>query len=199
MFPGDTQPHMSVYEYYLYLKSYNGIADVEIGTLKRRLLRRDTLLISIYDRVERSIYSAEQLQSSDLKEFIYEHYTIVGSGDRRNVVQKIRPGNYAKDKILSLRRDEKFQRRRFRSLFLCSNGAPEDLRECMTVYKLSKKEIEIALKHQTWVAEKALDDEAAEGNVSSGQAVADNRILILKRFDIYFSLSDLVRIVYAKD
>lgn len=179
-------------EYYKYLKNYYTIADVELQLpRKRRIAKDEPLTLTIYDKVRRRTYSQDELDASELRGLIREGYTIAKSSVVEKLLGAIEDGKYAKDTKLSLKQDEKFQRRRYRHLYLHSTGDENDLKKCMLAFKLSEKDIQTALKHRVYVRE------TGSGEAPEKAGKLGNR-LILKRFDVYFSLSNLIRVVYKK-
>ena len=179
-------------EYYEYLKSYAGIGDVEVRFPKRRLLTKDEpLTVTIYDKVRRRTYSQDELNASELRELIREGYTIARSSVVEKLLGAIEDGKYAEDKKLSHRWNKTFRRRRYRRLYLHSTGDENDLKKCMLAFRLNEDDIQTALKHQVYVRETGSGE-------APGKAGKLGSRLILKRFDVYFSLSNLIRMVYKK-
>jgi hypothetical protein len=194
---------MSFSEYYEYLKGYSGIADVEVKPAKKSLLGKDKpLRLVIYDKKKRNIYSEGPIDSEKIKGLISRHYALARQTTVERVLRDVEDGEYQIDKNSST--DERFERKRYRYLFLYSTGGKTDLKNCMLAYKLSKEEISEALKHRVWINEKRKGDEDVEDDAENGENQESSKKtkiaqrLVLKRFDIFFSLDNLHKIVFQK-
>lgn len=193
---------MSFSEFYEYLKNYAGIADVEVKPAKKsRLGKGKPPRIIIYDKTERNIYAQDAVDSTEIKEVIAENYAVARQKSIKRIIRSIEDGKYRIDKDLSLKEDERFERKRYRYLFLYSNGKKTDLKNCMLAYKLSKDEIDEALKHKVLITEATRRNDVAENDDENQEESKKAKVyqrLVLKRYDICFTLNNLLRVVLKK-
>ena len=193
---------VSFSEYYEYLKGYSGIADVEVKPEKKNLFGKDRpLTVTIYDKANRNIYSHDAISAEKVRALISTYFTLPRRGAVERTIRGIEDGEYQIDKDLSLKTDERFERKRYRYLFLYSNGKKSDIKNCMFAYRLSKDEIIEAWKQRVWVNERTSDGKVIGENVEDPDALKDAKIaprMVLKRFDIFFTFTNLIRVVLKK-
>jgi hypothetical protein len=193
---------MSFSEYYEYLKGYSGIADVEVKAAKKNLLGKDRpLTVAVYDKAKRTIYSQEAVDAERVRALIASHYTLPRRRTVERTIRSIEDGEYQIDKELSLKTGERFERKRYRYLFLYSTGKKNDLKNCMLAYKLSRDEITEACRQKVWIQEKTKDGKVVNDDVEDPEALKDAKLaprMVLKRFDIYFTFNNLYRVVLRK-
>lgn len=185
---------MSFGEYYERLKSYSGIGDIEVRSAKKRLFGAENpFTIIVYDKTDREIYRKWRLDSSRIRALIAAHYTLANPGTVEKIMRKIPDGEYTID-----RNGKRYERRKYRYIFLYSTGDKVDLKNCMLMYQLSKEDIVKALKCGIWISERNRGVVAAEEETISDRIKDLEKRLLLKRFDIYFTLTNLHRIVLKK-
>jgi len=190
---------MSFGEYYEHLKCYSGIADVEIRPARKRFFRpNDPFTVIIFDKIHRDTYLEDRVDSSSIKVMIEKFYALANPKTVGKIIQSIPDGEYAIDRKYSLKEDERFERRKYRYLFLYSTGDKLDLKNCMLAYRLSSEEIVKALKCGVWVREEPKEEDIPDDADVSGGAKSSEKRLILNRFDIYYTLRDLRKIVLRK-
>lgn len=189
---------MSFGEYYEHLKSYSGIVDVEIKVARKTLFRHDPFTVTIFDKVHRDTYLKDRVDSSDIKGMIEEFYALANPRTVGKIVKSIPDGEYTIDRKYSSKEDERFERRKYRYLFLYSTGDKLDLKNCMLAYRLSTEEIVKALKCAVWVREEVKEEGMPEELNAWAGGKGPERRLVLKRFDIYYTLKDLRKIVLRK-
>ncbi len=190
---------MSFGQYYEHLKSYSGIADIEIKPARRRFFRpNEPFTITIFDKIQRDTYLQDRIDSANVKVVIEKFYGLANLKTVGKIIQSIPDGEYAIDKKYSLKKDERFERRKYRYLFLYSTGDKRDLKNCMLAYRLSSEEIVKALKCGVWVKEEPKEEDIPEELNAWAGGKSPERRLVLKRFDIYYTLKDLRKIVLRK-
>ncbi len=189
---------MSFGEYYERLKSYSGIGDIEIKPPRRKLFGTEPLTVVIFDKTNRNVYREERLDSSRIRALISAYYTLANPKTVERVMRKIPNGQYVIDRKHSLRDGETFERRKYRYIFLYSTGEKVDLKNCMLVYQLSKDDIVKALKCGVWVSERGKGDDSPEDETIMERLKDFEKRLLLKRFDIYFTLKNLHKVVLRK-
>ncbi len=189
-------------EFYDYLKSYSGIADVEVKPAKKtRFGKNKPLTLIIYDQTLRPIYSQGTVDSTEIREVIAQNYAVARQKTVQRIIRSIEDGEYQVDKDSSSKKDERFERKRHRYLFLYSTGRKSDLKNCMLAYGLSKEEIAESLKHRVTVTEAARANKGVENDVENEGEWKKADIyhrLILKRFDISYTLRNLHKVVLRK-
>ncbi len=184
---------MSFGEYYERLKSYSGIGDVEVKPARKRLFGTNPLTVVLYDKTDRDMYRREWLHSSKIRALISAYYTLANPKTVERIMKKIPDGEYVLE-----RNGERFDRRKYRYIFLYSTGEKVDLKNCMLVYQLSKEDIIKALKCGIWVSERNKGVVADEDETISDRIKDLEKRLLLKRFDIYFTLTNLHRIILKR-
>ena len=186
-------------EYYERLKSYSGIGDIEVRQARKRLFgAEDPLTVVIFDKTNRDIYRHEWLDSSRIRALISAYYTLANPKTVERIMRKILDGKYVIDRKLSMKNGERFERRKYRYIFLYSTGDKVDLKNCMLVYQLSKDDIIKALKCGVWVSGNGKGEDSLEYEGRSERIKDLEKRLLLKRFDIYFTLKNLHKIVLKK-
>jgi len=193
---------MSFSEYYEYLKGYSGIADVEVKAAKKNLLGKNKpLTVTVYDKTKRAMYAQDAIEAERIRTLISSVYTLPRRRTVERTIRSIEDGEYQIDKELSLNSDERFERKRYRYLFLYSTGKKNDLKNCMLAYKLSRDEIAEACRQRVWIQEKTKDGKVVNDDVEDPETLKDARLaprMVLKRFDIYFTFTNLHRVVLRK-